>query len=152
MGQRAKKIEFIARGLCFDRSGRVLLCRNRPGNYFYLPGGHIEPGEAAAAALSREFLEECGAAVRVGSLLACEEHFFRQGSRLRHELNLVFHVEHRSIPEDLQSLEADLEFRWVARTSLRTIDLRPLSCLTLIRRGRSGVRWLSSLDVPRGTS
>ena len=46
-------IELIARGV-FVRGGAVLLCQNVKHGYYYLPGGHVEFGEAAAVALARE--------------------------------------------------------------------------------------------------
>lgn len=42
-----------------DEDGRVLLTKAANGR-FYLPGGRIEPGESAVAALTRELVEECG--------------------------------------------------------------------------------------------
>jgi ADP-ribose pyrophosphatase YjhB (NUDIX family) len=93
MPKHAGTIEILARGLLI-RSGRVLLCRNVDRGYFYLPGGHVEFGEPAHAALEREFLEETGRTVRAGVCLLASEHAFRQGKKDRHELNLVFHVEH----------------------------------------------------------
>ncbi len=85
-------IEIIARGV-FIQHGCVLLCQNTDKGYFYLPGGHVEPGEPASVALAREFVEETGRQVLVGDLLLASEHAFRQGKQDRHELNLVFHVE-----------------------------------------------------------
>jgi 8-oxo-dGTP pyrophosphatase MutT (NUDIX family) len=45
------------------RDARVLLCHRSPEREWYpdlwdLPGGHLEPGESAAAALARELREE----------------------------------------------------------------------------------------------
>gem|GEM_PF-6887474 len=51
-----KHIEVIARGLIIANNA-LLLCRNVAGGYWYLPGGHVEPGESAAEALSRELVE-----------------------------------------------------------------------------------------------
>lgn len=93
MTTRDSHVEFIARGLLI-RAGRVLLCRNIAKDYLYLPGGHVEFGEPAAAALEREFLEETGRVVRAGHCLLVSEHAFKQGKKHRHEINLVFHVEH----------------------------------------------------------
>jgi NUDIX domain-containing protein len=47
------------------KDGRILLCHRSPERRWYpgvwdLPGGHVEPGEAPAAALRRELLEELG--------------------------------------------------------------------------------------------
>jgi 8-oxo-dGTP pyrophosphatase MutT (NUDIX family) len=120
--QNELKIELIARGLCL-RAGKVLLCKSIKNNYFYLPGGHVDFGETAAAALAREFVEETGLAAKVGSLALIHEHFFRQGPHLRHELNLVFHVELDT--DQVSSREKKLGFEWIAIDALGELDLRP---------------------------
>ena len=52
-------IEIIARGALIC-SRRLLLCRNRKHGHVFLPGGHVEFGEPARAALEREMREETG--------------------------------------------------------------------------------------------
>lgn len=52
------------------RGGRCLLVHRTPQRQWYpdswdLPGGHVEPGESDAEALSRELLEELGVRVEV---------------------------------------------------------------------------------------
>jgi 8-oxo-dGTP diphosphatase len=116
------EIELIARGLC-RRGDRILLCKSIKNNYLYLPGGHIEFGETAAAALAREFMEETGEVAAAGNLALVHEHFFRQGPRLHHELNFVFHVEH--MPEKVTSREKKIAFEWVAIADLPDLDVRP---------------------------
>ncbi len=143
----ADKIEILARGLLVV-DGRALLCRNIEGGYRYLPGGHVEPGESAAAALEREFLEESGVAVRVGGLALTSEHGFVQAGRARHEIDLVFLVEHPPTGDaapgiDLSrawpSLEPDIAFDWVALSDLDDADLRPASISDwLIRLAKTG--------------
>lgn len=96
-------IEIIARGLCTTGS-KVLLCRNVKGEYYYLPGGHVEFGEPANLSLAREFMEETGIHAEVGELMLVTEHSFineRPGKKDKphHEINLVFHVEHLELPE-----------------------------------------------------
>jgi 8-oxo-dGTP pyrophosphatase MutT (NUDIX family) len=57
------------RGVLF-RGSELLLLGSRHGDYKF-PGGGVEPGESFAAALRREFREECGYdAVVVGAELA----------------------------------------------------------------------------------
>lgn len=112
-----RRIEIIARAL-IHVDGMTLLCRNVGGGYLYFPGGHVEPGEPAAAALARELREEAGLDVHVGAPLVCAEVRFRQGSRLRHELNVLFHVELPTVGgsfgrwPSIPSLEPDIAFEW----------------------------------------
>ncbi|HEY0325619.1 MAG TPA: NUDIX domain-containing protein [Allosphingosinicella sp.] len=57
-----------AYALIGDPSGRVLLVRADTGRC-YLPGGRIEPGEDAPAALAREIEEECGLSAAIEARL-----------------------------------------------------------------------------------
>ncbi|MBA1232114.1 NUDIX domain-containing protein [Pseudomonas viridiflava] len=54
------KIITIAAALLIAPDGKTLLVRKRGTQAFMQPGGKIEPGEAASAALARELEEELG--------------------------------------------------------------------------------------------
>ncbi|MCA9294290.1 MAG: NUDIX domain-containing protein [Phycisphaerales bacterium] len=124
-----KHIELIARALIV-RDRRVLTCREIGQHHCSLPGGHIDPGEAAATALSRELAEEAGLGdAHVGACLLVQEHRFDQRGKPKHELNMVFHVEP---PERLgpgcppiAALEPKLSFAWVAISDLGDANLLP---------------------------
>ncbi len=121
----------IARAL-IERDRHILVCTNVKKGYHYLPGGHIEFGESAAAALKREIKEECGLRSVVGDLRAVAEIAFRRKGRLYHEVNLVFHVElrgHRGLAP-VRSRETDIAFEWIHRKQFKLADVRP----TLIRQ------------------
>ncbi len=126
-------IEFIARALIVCRR-HVLLCRSVKKDYFYLPGGHVEPGEAAAVAAGRELMEEAGIKGRCKNLLHIAEFTFKTRNRAHHEVNMtfMFHVEHPRLPTsgrasipEIPSREREISFEWVPFSTLGSIDLRP---------------------------
>ncbi|MBA4028985.1 MAG: hypothetical protein C0475_07605 [Planctomyces sp.] len=149
----APHIECIARGLLV-RDARVLLCLSVGGGYGYLPGGHVEFGEPASAALQRELLEELGLRVRVGPPLLVHEYAFVDlRGATHHELNTVFHVEARRAKDldALASREADIRFEMVPIERLPATRILPTPMKRwLIQRcaepkGTSqGLGWLSS--------
>lgn len=63
----ARPLRLGVRGLVIDRrdagTDHILLVRHTYVSGWYLPGGGIEPGETAAAALARELVEETGVEV-----------------------------------------------------------------------------------------
>ncbi|MEM8835821.1 MAG: NUDIX domain-containing protein [Planctomycetota bacterium] len=154
------EIEFIARGVAtFD--AHILLCENAKYGYFYLPGGHVEPGESAAEALKREFEEELGVSPDVGPPLLVLEHRFGQRGRPRHEVNVVFHVEHIELAEQPappaapQSREPELRFHWVDTARLLELDVRPepIKAWMLARPDSAGADrpdWLSHAEINGG--
>lgn len=126
-------IEFIARGVAIDRrtgAPRVLLCQSRKRGYSYLPGGHVEFGETAAEALKREILEEMGIPCTVGPPLQVHECSFHDGKVRRHEINILFHVEHIGVPgapqpDPAPSIEKHIAFEWVPLADIAARDVRP---------------------------
>ena len=122
------RIESIARGVLIHES-RVLMCQNLKHGYFYLPGGHIEFGERARDALTREMIEETGLSCTVGPLLVSSEHYFDDSKRTHHEINLVFHMEQLgdqpSPPEIVESIEDDIGFAWIDLAQVLEADISP---------------------------
>ena len=144
-------IEIIARGLLIQE-GYALLCRDRKGGYYYLPGGHIEFNEAAAVALAREFKEETGLGVQVGACALITEGAFIQKGSGKHELNLVFHVEHphpnpnhpHPLPDEVKSKEDHIAFEWVDLAAAVDLDIRPLVIKAWLASGAPvGLSWVS---------
>jgi ADP-ribose pyrophosphatase YjhB (NUDIX family) len=127
-------IEVIARAL-IRRGQEILVCRNTKHGYFYLPGGHVEFGEPAAAALARELREETGLELQVGGCLLGSEVVFEAGSKLHHELNLVFHGELSDRMADVRSLEDGIRFQWMDEASVIDQDLRPPSIKAWLAAG-----------------
>ena len=102
-----KQIEVIARALIL-KGGKILLCKMEGDGHYFLPGGHLEFGESASKALSRELKEELGIKSEIGSLIGVCEHIYRKKGKKHHEINLIFKVEVEKI--GLKSKERKLNF------------------------------------------
>lgn len=114
--------EIIARGVV-RRGGHLLLARQRAKSWSFLPGGHVEPGERAEAALVRELDEELGTDSAIAGFLGAAEHGYVEDGTTHHEINVVFEV---SISDtDPTSQEDHLEFHWLALSELADADVRP---------------------------
>lgn len=149
MSRQSCRQILLARGLVIVYH-KILVAHFRDEPYVFLPGGHIECGEAAVAALRREFHEELGATALVRKYLGAIEHQFPHENELIHEINHVFHVDIPSLNGDVvpDSLERDLDFAWHPLESIIEIDLRPPPLRELVQRfseGDCGVWWESTL-------
>ena len=139
----AADIEIIARGVLIGPRG-VMLCRPSSGGYAYLPGGHVEFGETAGAALEREILEELGMKARAERYLGAIESSFVQGQgtseRRHHEINLVFQLSSSVIARRarLEAAEEGIEFFWNPTHNLGEVNLLPKPLRLLIPRWSIG--------------
>ena len=102
-----KKIEVIVRALILKRN-KILLCKMIGDRHYFLPGGHLEFGEGAKNALSRELKEELGIKPEILSLIGICEHKYQKGGKKHHEINLIFKVKVGKI--DLNGKEKKLIF------------------------------------------
>lgn len=140
-------IELLARGvLVLD--GRLLVCHGRKKRNHFLPGGHIEWGEAAAVALKREIEEEIGRRCTVGRFLGAAEHTFRWKGRRVCEINLVFDMTVRGLKagKPVPSMEKKLEFFWVPLAKLARSKIEPFP----LRKELPS--WLRSRGAPWSSS
>lgn len=125
--------ELLSRGLCVAEGGLVLLCRlKKSPERSFLPGGHVDPGEGARAALEREFREELALPSRAGAFLGAAEHFFGPEGGKTFEMNVVFALEcpdaAASAPEPPRSAEPWQEFFWWPLADLAGAGFEP-ACL-----------------------
>ncbi len=123
-------IHIIARAVLVQNE-KIVLCRMKSHDYFFLPGGHVEDGEAARTALIRELHEEIGPNnYAVGPLIgACENVFPAKDDLMKHEINFVFRVD---VPEGtvIASREDHIEFISMPQGNLTEYDLRPAGIKT----------------------
>ncbi|MDR0456410.1 MAG: (deoxy)nucleoside triphosphate pyrophosphohydrolase [Treponema sp.] len=99
--------------------GKVFIARRKPGGdlgeKWEFPGGKVEEGEADADALRREYLEEFGVVVNVGSLLARVEFVHNERKFLLNAYRIFFTSYCFKITEHS-------EWRWAALTEIEGLD------------------------------
>lgn len=145
-------IELVVRGVLVN-GDYVLVVHSKHARNTYLPGGHIEFGESAVAALKREIREELGFRIKVTNFLGAVEHGWIDAGGPNHEINLIFRMEF-DCPAPGQnplSREAKIEFRWQKIENLRVARFEPRVLQELLpkwlaRGGKS--EWGSTIRSP----
>lgn len=147
----APTIEVLVRGVLVHR-GSILLAAPAKEPYFYLPGGHVEFGEAAPRALRRELAEELGVEATVGSFLGAVEHAFTTDDGRRHaEINLVFRLACAALHSGRPPLsrEETIVFHWQPLEELQDVRLLPpvlQQCLPRWLAEGHAAGWASTLE------
>ena len=75
------------------RDNMILVQRDRDGNEYALPGGHVKIGETTADGLIREYKEETGADIKCGRLLWTEECFWNWNGQEAHNIAFYYLIE-----------------------------------------------------------
>jgi 8-oxo-dGTP diphosphatase len=118
----AATTEIIARAV-IRRDGQLLLARQLAEQWWFLPGGPVEPGERDELALVREIAEELGTEARIAGLVGVVENCYIDADGTHHELNLVFEVAITDTEPDSQ--KDHLEFRWLPLDQLVSTEVGP---------------------------
>jgi 8-oxo-dGTP pyrophosphatase MutT (NUDIX family) len=138
----------VARAVILD-GGRVLLARYHDNVNTFLPGGHIQVGEAVRAGLAREVEEELGLAAMVGDYLGAIESwwtdeigYFGVAGRVTHQIDHYFltTVAGLSASTSPASVEGHLTFHWAAVDDLRSHTLLPAPLQEIISSYVAGDR------------
>jgi len=109
MQPAAEVIEVTARALVV--SGRRLLLVSHDGEYWYTPGGRMEPGEGLRECVEREVAEETGLVVQATDLLHVAE--FVEVSHRRHKVECYFRavLRHGELRDDWKDLHGPVALR-----------------------------------------
>lgn len=75
------------------KDNKILVQRDRDGNEYALPGGHVKIGETLEAGLIRETMEEMGVQIECKKLLWSEECFWEWSGRQAHNISFYYLIE-----------------------------------------------------------
>jgi 8-oxo-dGTP diphosphatase len=147
-GDMGPAIELIARGVLIGPRG-ILLCQSVGQDNTFLPGGHVEHGESATAALARELQEELGMRVKVEDFLGALEAVYTHEGRVHHEVNLVFGISSPTLVRraKLTASESHINFSWQPINALTDANLLPKPLRALIPQWTRGKHapWASDI-------
>ncbi len=90
MSKYKNSFEILARAI-IKHDGKILLCQSKEKGHYFLPGGHVEPGENLQKALEREIREELGISVKKMFFAGVVENIFKDRYK-HHEINIIFEV------------------------------------------------------------
>ncbi len=133
-----QNFEIIARAVIIDND-KILLCKRKDRDYYFLPGGHVEFGEKTEDALAREIKEELGAVSSEINFIGACENIFTQDGQKRHELNLAFAA--KLAASRTISMEDHLEFKLVDFSEFTDTNVLPVALTQGV------VRWLSDKQL-----
>jgi len=106
------------------RDDRIMIAQRPPdkklGGLWELPGGKVEPGESAEAALHRELYEELGCTVRITRTLPFFVHAYPWGS-----IELIPFICELTADSSEPHPHEHTALVWVEREQLRAYELAP---------------------------
>ncbi len=88
---RTHTLTVVARALLGDAQ-RLVMCRNIRDQFYFLPGGTLEPGESVRHCLARELQEEMAFDATIGPFVGCIENHWQDERHAYQEFNIIFRV------------------------------------------------------------
>lgn len=133
---------------------QVLLHRLEGDAFWTFPGGRVDGGELASAAVRRELHEELAEPVMCGELVWVVENFFTYRGVSQHEVGLYFSVrlalESRLLaaagPFTGMEGNVPLTFAWFERSQLERLEIRPSFVAAALAEGELGFRHIVHRD------
>ncbi len=116
------KIEIISRAI-IEKKEKILVCRDKINENYFLPGGHVEFGEFSEKALLRELKEELSLETEDIKIIGIAENMYEAKGKFHHEINFVYHVKGKQITPE--SNEEHIEFSLFNYKEFEKRDVRP---------------------------
>jgi len=145
MGNYKNQFELCVRGI-IKWQGKILVCWNKEKKYYFFPGGHIDFGETASAALVRELKEELDITVKKSSFIGIVENIYTEKQdkhkkhiEKHHEINLVFSVSAEKTRD--KSLEDHIDFVFLNKKEFKKEKILPLALQKNI------INWLKNKKI-----
>lgn len=117
------RIRVVVRALIGDTQ-RLVVCWDKKHQFYFLPGGALEPGEHLQACLVRELQEEMSFKAQIEGFVGCIENHWQGHDYFFQEFNFIFRVQ--TPPALLQgpvtSAEAHIGFEVMALQDLLKLN------------------------------
>ena len=135
------------------KNNQILVQRDRNGNEYALPGGHIKIGETLEDGLRREVQEEIDMAITVKRLLWSEESFWNQNGTMVHHLCFYYLAEaplYFDIPRSGEFISHrdndDVVIGWLNTEKIEKITIYPSFLKTELRTLCSPIKHFVTYD------
>jgi len=113
------------------RDGKILVQREKDGNEYALPGGHVHMGETTEQSLVREYKEETGADIVCERLVWVEEVFWKWNDKAAHGIVFYYLItlkNNSNIPDEYFMSHKDncnLILEWVSIEEMKKLTIYP---------------------------
>lgn len=116
----------------FVKDNKILVQRDKDGNKYALPGGHVKIGETLETRLIRETQEEMGVRIECKCMLWSEECFWEWNGKQAHNISFYYLVElceKLDIPKDGEFVShkdnCNVVIGWMPIEKLQEITIYP---------------------------
>ena len=113
------------------RNNKILVQREKDGNEYALPGGHVMIGETSEESLTREYKEETGADILCSRMIWVEEVFWKWDGKKAHTIAFYYLISLKNesdIPDsyfESHKDNSDVLLEWVEIDELKNLTVYP---------------------------